>query len=158
AKMKQLDDRITALEQKIAEIADMKGSLATKADLDALKASMQEARGASAKNPAAVEAAGQEVRNYRHGKAPKVVKAAVPGGAPAHHHMRGHKGATPVIVTGASSNWVLKSAKPGTAWVSEPGSAEIRAVSVGETLNGLGKITSISQDSGGRWVVSGTKG
>jgi polyhydroxyalkanoate synthesis regulator phasin len=55
-------------------------------------------------------------------------------------------------------DWVLRSAKPGTALVSERGSNEMRTVAVGDTLSGIGKVTAITTDSQGRWVVSGTRG
>lgn len=54
--------------------------------------------------------------------------------------------------------WILKSAKPGEAWVAQKGSAELRTVVIGDTLPGLGKITAIGRDSMGQWVVNGTKG
>jgi hypothetical protein len=55
-------------------------------------------------------------------------------------------------------SWTLRSAKPGMAWVSEKGSNEMRTVSVGDTLPGIGKVTSIATDAQGRWVVNGTRG
>lgn len=58
----------------------------------------------------------------------------------------------------ARKAWVLRSAKPGIAWVSEKGSNEMRTVSVGDTLSGIGKVTAITTDAQGRWVVNGTRG
>jgi len=55
-------------------------------------------------------------------------------------------------------DWVLRSAKPGMAWVSEKGSNEMRTVSVGDTLAGIGKVTAIATDAQGRWFVNGTRG
>lgn len=55
--------------------------------------------------------------------------------------------------------WVMVSAQPGTAWISEKGSTGKREVSVGDTVPGLGRITSIApNDNTGRWVVKGTRG
>jgi len=54
--------------------------------------------------------------------------------------------------------WVLRSAKPGMAWVSEKGSSEMRTVAVGDTLAGIGKVTAITTDAQGRWIVNGTRG
>lgn len=59
----------------------------------------------------------------------------------------------PVVTT-----WVLKSAKPGTAWVAQKGSNELKMVTVGSTLPGIGKVTSIRQNAAGKWVVNGSKG
>jgi intracellular multiplication protein IcmG len=68
------------------------------------------------------------------------------------------KPAVNVQAVPAAPLWVLKSAKPGMAWVAPPGSSEIRTVTVGDTLQGVGKVTAIAQDAAGRWVVSGTAG
>jgi len=53
--------------------------------------------------------------------------------------------------------WQLRSAQPGKATVSPKGSNDIRSVTVGSTLSGIGRITSISNASG-KWVVTGTTG
>lgn len=60
--------------------------------------------------------------------------------------------------TSAKSSWVLKSAKPGIAWVSKKGESELRSLSIGETLPGIGRILSIAPNSNGRWTVVGTAG
>jgi hypothetical protein len=57
----------------------------------------------------------------------------------------------------ASPKWELRGASPGQALVSEIGTQNLRNVSVGDTLNGVGRIGSISQENG-RWVVRGTSG
>ncbi|MCK5554853.1 MAG: hypothetical protein KAI76_01320 [Alphaproteobacteria bacterium] len=54
--------------------------------------------------------------------------------------------------------WVLKAARPGMAWVSEKGSSKLRTVTVGEKLDGIGKINAIVKDSSGYWVVDGVSG
>ncbi|NDE90328.1 MAG: hypothetical protein EB059_04205 [Alphaproteobacteria bacterium] len=55
-------------------------------------------------------------------------------------------------------NWVLRSAQPGSAWLSEgPNSSDLRRVVPGDKVQGLGTITSIRQVAG-RWVVEGTQG
>lgn len=55
--------------------------------------------------------------------------------------------------------WVMVSAQPGTAWISEKGSSSKREISVGDTVPGLGRITSIAPSAGsGLWIVKGTKG
>ncbi len=55
------------------------------------------------------------------------------------------------------THWTLRSAQPGKATVSPVGSKDIRSISVGETLSGIGRIQSISNASG-KWVVTGTTG
>jgi len=54
--------------------------------------------------------------------------------------------------------WVLRAARPGMAWVSERGSSKLRTVTVGEKLDGIGKINAIVKDSSGYWVVDGVSG
>lgn len=58
----------------------------------------------------------------------------------------------------AGSGWVLRAATPDTAWVSMgPEAQELRRVTVGETLSGIGKVKEIRQD-GESWTLVGTKG
>lgn len=57
----------------------------------------------------------------------------------------------------AHSSWVLRAAQDGEAWISASTQGQLRHVKVGETVNGLGRITSI-QLKNGRWVVTGTQG
>lgn len=58
----------------------------------------------------------------------------------------------------AASGWVLRAATPDTAWVSMGAdAAELRRVTVGETLSGIGKVKEIRQD-GEVWTLIGTKG
>jgi hypothetical protein len=56
-----------------------------------------------------------------------------------------------------STKWQLRSAQPGRAMLSPTGSNEMKSVTIGETVDGLGKITSINIE-GGTWIVRGTQG
>lgn len=57
-----------------------------------------------------------------------------------------------------SISWVLRSATPGAAWLSQgPYSSDLRRVVPGDKVPGLGTITSIRQVAG-RWLVEGTQG
>lgn len=62
------------------------------------------------------------------------------------------------VSSGLAPKWVLRSAKPGQAWVSESGSNEMRSIAVGDVLAGIGKIESISLNDQKKWVVKGTRG
>jgi len=53
--------------------------------------------------------------------------------------------------------WELRGASPQEAYVAEVGTQNLRTVSVGDSLNGVGRIQSIGQENG-RWVVRGTSG
>ncbi len=55
-----------------------------------------------------------------------------------------------------ATSWKLRSAQPGKATISAKNSQDMRSVEVGQTISGLGRITSIAQENG-KWVVRGTK-
>jgi hypothetical protein len=61
------------------------------------------------------------------------------------------------LESGQGGGWILRAATPGSAMIGKPGSNDLQHISVGDTVSGLGRITSIS-DAGGRWVVKGTSG
>jgi hypothetical protein len=64
--------------------------------------------------------------------------------------------APPVQTLGAGS-WQLRGTSQGKAWFSKAGSQELVVVTVGDTVPGIGKISSIEFE-GGRWVVRGSQG
>lgn len=53
-------------------------------------------------------------------------------------------------------SWVLKSAQPGMAVISDQKSGDMRSIEVGDTIAGLGKIEFIGLDAG-IWIVRGSK-
>ncbi len=53
--------------------------------------------------------------------------------------------------------WELKGASPGKAVLSSKTTGDTRNVAVGDTIQGLGKITAIARENG-RWTVRGTQG
>lgn len=55
------------------------------------------------------------------------------------------------------TSWELRAAQPGKAWVSSKGQNDMRTVAVGDTLSGIGRITSVSVVRG-KWVVQGKNG
>lgn len=57
----------------------------------------------------------------------------------------------------AAPKWELRAAQPDRAWVSQPGKKEMRQVRVGDSLPGIGRITSIAY-VGNMWIVQGTEG
>jgi len=54
--------------------------------------------------------------------------------------------------------WDLRGASPHKAYVAERGTQNVRTVSVGDTLPGIGRITAITQQQTGHWVVHGVNG
>jgi len=137
---KQLADSQKALKSAQDELAKKSADLA-KAQSD-LKTAQKDAQDAAAAVKAAPKAAAKETATS------EAKPAATPKAAPKAAAAPAAKRVT----------WVLRSAKPGMAWVSEKGSNEMRTVSVGDTLSGIGKVTSIAADAQGRWVVNGTRG
>ncbi|MBI1215650.1 MAG: hypothetical protein GC185_07520 [Alphaproteobacteria bacterium] len=141
ADMRAIDNRIQALETKVgaleSKLNDMAASAVRKSDLAALQSSIDQLRREMSSGSASRHAAPAVTHH-------KATQAATHHAAPAH--------------AAVSTHWVLKSAKPGTAWVSAKGSDDMRTVSVGSSLPGIGKVTDVSQDAGGRWVVTGTHG
>ncbi|WP_435640649.1 alginate biosynthesis protein AlgP [Micavibrio aeruginosavorus] len=63
----------------------------------------------------------------------------------------------PVARQAQSVQWVLKGAQPGRAMVARAGESEMRTVEVGDSLPGVGRISSIAYENG-RWVVIGSEG
>ena len=53
--------------------------------------------------------------------------------------------------------WTLRGASPGQAVLAQQGQSSIRTVTVGEFVDGLGRIESVAIENG-RWVVRGTSG
>lgn len=139
-----LEKKLTALEKTVQQL---KTSTASKGDVEALKASLAKIE----KSISGLQAA------------PAVTTA--PKKAPVESNV-GREAATPVKAAPKKAaaapvvrkSWVLRSAKPGTAWISEEGSSEMRTISVGDNVAGIGKVTAIAKDDAGRWVVNGTRG
>lgn len=67
------------------------------------------------------------------------------------------KPAAKAIPKAPPAAWELRAAMPGKAWVSEKGQKEMRSVVPGDSLPGIGQVTSITYN-GGVWTVEGTKG
>jgi hypothetical protein len=127
-KMEAMASRLDALERVVQGFQE---SVATKEDLDSLKKALQDDfRAQLAKAPA-----------VKTPSKPVALRKETVRQEPA-----------PAL------RWVLKSAKPDMAWIAPAGSSELQTVRVGDTVQGLGKITSISKDSAGKWIVNGTKG
>ena len=61
------------------------------------------------------------------------------------------------VVKKAVNPWVLKSVAGDSAWIADKKGKNFQKVTVGMTVKGLGKITSIKEKKG-KWVIQGTKG
>lgn len=54
--------------------------------------------------------------------------------------------------------WTLRAAQSNEAWISRSAEGELKSVTVGDTLSGIGRITAIRQTASGAWEVVGTTG
>lgn len=147
-----LEKRIEALEKQVATLHEK--SL-TRKDLEELETSVGALQQRIAEEKAAERQAAQQRGNHEDIQAAEPEKPKKARKAKVTQHRKEKK--TPSRLT-LSKRWVLKAAKPGTAWVAEKDSTSLRAVSVGDSLSGVGKIKSITKDSFGHWVVNGTSG
>lgn len=144
ASSKELQDKIARLEKQVDELS--KAPPAAPAapavvQAPALTPAAPEAPAAAAPSETIVAPALEE-------KAPvaapikKTIKAATKAKKPA-----------PV-----RKHWVLRSALPGQAWISEnESSTDLKEIHVGDTVPGLGKVTAV-EPVGDAWVVRGTRG
>lgn len=55
-------------------------------------------------------------------------------------------------------NWIMKSARPGSAWLADGPGGALRQIYVGDSVEGIGTVTAVEKNEAGRWVVRGTKG
>jgi hypothetical protein len=55
------------------------------------------------------------------------------------------------------TNWQLRAAQPNKAWISKRGQRDMLAVTVGDTIQGLGRVVAITNRNG-KWFVVGTDG
>jgi intracellular multiplication protein IcmG len=136
--LKAKDDQIAGLQKSID---DLKKQLA-----DA-KAAKDSAKVAAAPKEEPVETAATEPEPA---PAPKpVVKHAKP--EPANDMAPAAPAPAKVV------SWELKGAQPGKAILSSKATGDTRTVEIGDSVDGLGKITVIAKENG-HWTVRGTKG
>lgn len=136
-RIKALTDRLDQLEAQLAD-KDKKIETTT-SELEAVKQKLASAESAAA-NAAAVPAPAAHAKEDN--AAPQ--KATAP---------KAKKKKSSV----SSGKWILRAAQPGRAWISKPGERDMKALQVGDTVAGLGRVTAITYD-GQKWAVVGTQG
>lgn len=151
-------DGSAALEQTVAQLqSELKAAKDTAAK--AQKASEEEAARAAkaaADAKAAKDRAAKAEEAAKKAAAQKAEIAKAPAPTP-RKTTPAAKPPAPVAAAQAEAQWELRAAQPGRAWVSKPGARDMQGVVVGESLQGVGRITAISYING-RWVVQGTQG
>jgi hypothetical protein len=129
---------------KIADLESTVGAL--QAELEAMKVSLDEARGAAAVKAVAAPVASETV----DAPVPAKILAAAPAKKPAVN-------AVPEAAPVADIAWVLRAAQPGKAMIYNPKTQNVLNVENGDVVPGTGSINSISMQDG-LWVVEGSKG
>ena len=163
SKLDTLLSRMEKIESDLGAVREEGSKGADTAELERTVASLKEelaeikARPVTASADTTAESAPKAVKKKRTPKpapedeaytpsAPAPVAAAPKPAQPA-----------PVAKTASTGRWELRAAQPGRAWVSKPGERDMQAVSVGESLPGIGRISAITYTNG-RWTVTGTQG
>ncbi len=90
--------------------------------------------------------------------APKKAAPSAPVKAAPKKTVKATPKAAPVkTVNSQKIQWVLRAAQPGQASIAARGSNELKTVRVGDSVDSLGRVQSITIENG-RWVVRGTNG
>lgn len=153
---KELEQKVSEADSKIQELSAMLAEMEKKiAALDTAKTDV-----AAAEEPSEAAAPTEE-----KAKAPATETKPESVLVPAEPEVKAETAKpkpkkTPKISTdstGDAPRWTLRSAQNGRAVVSDRSTGDLRSVEVGDTLRGIGKITSISTVNG-RWVVKGSQG
>lgn len=135
---KALEERIAQLEQKLSQASSASSNSSSASDAPAPRRSSR-----SAKNSVSST-------DFVASKTKRSRKA-----APRKRDLEGDVENAGTLNAGS---WVLRSATPGAAWLSQgPYSSDLRRVVPGDKVPGLGTITSVRQVAG-RWLVEGTQG
>ena len=162
----EFSQQLTAMEDKISGINDDLSAKITATDskIDALTAaieSLQKKVDALASAPVASPAAAPEAAPTEPPEtkepAPESVlpEEAAPAAPPPPKAQEAKP--RPAPKSSSASDWQLRSAQPGQAIVALKGSNDLKTVAVGDSLNGIGRITSIAIENG-KWTVRGTRG
>jgi hypothetical protein len=142
----QLNDQVADLEK---QLADAKAAVeAAQAAAETAKQEAVESIKAAPKEPAPVAEAPKEE--------PAPVKAAEAPVKPKPIQAATAKTESSAPLAKVMS-WEMKAAQPGKAVLSSKSTGDTRNVEVGDTVEGLGKITMIAKENG-HWTVKGTKG
>ncbi len=142
-----LNDSLKEMESKLADMTRKAQQAQTKAESSAAEA--EEARAKAAQEAAKPK---EEPKQVEAESEPAPLLEEKPTAAP-----KLTKPQAAEAPATKSQKWVLRAAQPGKASLAPKGSNEMRSVSMGDTVEGLGKIVSI-QSENGVWTVRGTKG
>ncbi|MEZ5919633.1 MAG: hypothetical protein R3D66_07005 [Alphaproteobacteria bacterium] len=158
AEIKRLDGEIERLDEKLAAVsADLSQKMAvTDAKLDDVARTLETLGSKLDKVAARPEPVPAPVSK------PSPSAAPLPAATPAAASIEKPQPLPPSDTASMASVtdgplWVLRSAQPGKAVLSEKGSNDLKTVEVGDSLKGIGKIVAIERVDG-RWIVQGMQG
>lgn len=159
SRLSELGDRLDRLEQKIGkapEIVQESGEIKDlKETVKRLETRISGLSSAAAA-PVAVPASEKKAAPVRKESEKKVRSSSSVASVPK-PRVAVTKAVAPSLTAQSVPALEIRAAQPGRAWVARPGDNDLQSVSVGDTLPGIGRVTSIAQ-VGGRWVVEGTRG
>lgn len=81
----------------------------------------------------------------------------LPSSSKAESHKTATAGVSPSAQSASVKAWELRAAQAGEAWVARKGSNNLQHITVGQSVPGLGRVTSI-REKNGAWVVVTTGG
>jgi hypothetical protein len=137
---KDLQDRLDKIEQQLAKLHHPAPVLATPSSLPGAAPVAEEAQSAAA------PVSSHPAKHAKHHAAARKARSHV------QHAIEANTSAP------AQPIWVLRAASPGQAWVADSvTSRDLKALHVGDSLPGVGRVTAIQQQ-GGAWIVQGTGG
>lgn len=151
----ELDAQKKAAQESRSQVEDLKNQIAS-LQADLVRANEKK----STPSPAAAPVAAPSKSSASEGKktaaaSTERTKKSAAGSRPKPQISESQDRSTTRVV--ASNKWVLKGAQSGQAILGSLGHDDLRTVTVGETVSGLGRITSIERTGSG-WVVQGTSG
>lgn len=159
ATLEKIDERLQALEGRLDTQSETQAKLAE--DINALKSNMAKAPAKAEDKPVIEEVSEEPAAKPAPKKAApqKKKRELAPEDKAYVPPPIAKKPPAPVATpaTNTVTDWQLRGAAQGKAWVAKAGSSELLVVSVGDTLPGLGVISSITNTSG-KWVVQGQTG
>lgn len=159
--LETLDGRLQDVLKRMDQIETDLGSVKTgkQADTDSLQETIETLKAEIAelkRRPAAAPVSAPKVAKEEPA-VDEVAEEPAPKKAAPKKVAKATKPAPKAAPTASTGRWELRAAQPGRAWVSKPGERDMQSVEVGQTISGIGRVTSILYQNG-RWTVQGTQG
>lgn len=153
----ELDTQKRAAQASQSQVDELKGQIAS-LQADLARANEKKLSASSATDPVITERTTSSASENKKPAATHVERVKKSPSSPSRPKTQISQSQERSTARVAGSNkWVLKGAQSGQAILGSLGHDDLRTVTVGETVSGLGRITSIERTASG-WVVQGTLG